>query len=328
MSDLLDRLTAALSAGPPAPARRAGGARAADLHRGGDRRLPHPVPRLAGGRLVRHVLVAAQRHRQPGRAHHGPRVRARASMRTELAPMYAQMLVGMVALTGQWWLEERKPPARGGRRAPGEPGLERPGAPRPEPRILHRGARMSADVNAEAIDAYLDAQREVLTREPHGLYDGDGRARDARCRAAVPQRAAGLRRQVRSTITAQRLDSRAVLVRVAARRLSAISRCCACTSTTRSRHAAGRGRRDRRHRAQRVAAELAAPRAAGRCVQCSARLVSRRRESSARRRGCCAAPDYERAAARSTTICGLPSEPHATRAAPAPSELDLGRPAA
>ena len=28
---------------------------------------------------------------------------------TKLAPMYAQMLVGMVALTGQWWLEERKP---------------------------------------------------------------------------------------------------------------------------------------------------------------------------------------------------------------------------
>jgi AcrR family transcriptional regulator len=25
------------------------------------------------------------------------------------APMYAQMLVGMVALTGQWWLDERKP---------------------------------------------------------------------------------------------------------------------------------------------------------------------------------------------------------------------------
>ena len=30
-------------------------------------------------------------------------------MQTKLAPMYAQMLVGMVALTGQWWLEERKP---------------------------------------------------------------------------------------------------------------------------------------------------------------------------------------------------------------------------
>ena len=29
---------------------------------------------------------------------------------TSLAPMYAQMLVGMVALTGQWWLEVREPP--------------------------------------------------------------------------------------------------------------------------------------------------------------------------------------------------------------------------
>lgn len=28
------------------------------------------------------------------------------------APMYSQMLVGMVALTGQWWLDERKPARR------------------------------------------------------------------------------------------------------------------------------------------------------------------------------------------------------------------------
>jgi AcrR family transcriptional regulator len=28
---------------------------------------------------------------------------------TEFAPMYAQMLVGMVALTGQWWLDVREP---------------------------------------------------------------------------------------------------------------------------------------------------------------------------------------------------------------------------
>jgi hypothetical protein len=28
---------------------------------------------------------------------------------SRLAPMYAQMLVGMVALTGQWWLDVRKP---------------------------------------------------------------------------------------------------------------------------------------------------------------------------------------------------------------------------
>jgi AcrR family transcriptional regulator len=33
----------------------------------------------------------------------------RRRLSSKLAPMYAQMLVGMVALTGQWWLEERKP---------------------------------------------------------------------------------------------------------------------------------------------------------------------------------------------------------------------------
>ena len=27
----------------------------------------------------------------------------------KLAPLYSQALVGMVALTGQWWLEVRKP---------------------------------------------------------------------------------------------------------------------------------------------------------------------------------------------------------------------------
>ena len=30
-------------------------------------------------------------------------------LREEMAPMYAQMLVGMIAYTGQWWLDERQP---------------------------------------------------------------------------------------------------------------------------------------------------------------------------------------------------------------------------
>ena len=30
----------------------------------------------------------------------------------KFAPMYAQMLVGMVGTTGQWWLDARKPPKR------------------------------------------------------------------------------------------------------------------------------------------------------------------------------------------------------------------------
>ncbi len=34
---------------------------------------------------------------------------ARLGFQSKLAPMYSQMLVGMVALTGQWWLEVRKP---------------------------------------------------------------------------------------------------------------------------------------------------------------------------------------------------------------------------
>ena len=33
----------------------------------------------------------------------------RRGISTKHAAMYAQMLVGMVALTGTWWLEERKP---------------------------------------------------------------------------------------------------------------------------------------------------------------------------------------------------------------------------
>ena len=54
------------------------------------------------------LRVADQRRREPGRAHHGQPVKSR-GFDPKLAPMYAQMLVGMVALTGQWWLDARKP---------------------------------------------------------------------------------------------------------------------------------------------------------------------------------------------------------------------------
>ena len=43
---------------------------------------------------VEHVLAAEFRSR---------------GFEPKLAPMYSQMLVGMVALTGQWWLDVRKP---------------------------------------------------------------------------------------------------------------------------------------------------------------------------------------------------------------------------
>ncbi len=43
---------------------------------------------------VEHILAAAFK---------------RSGLDTKFAPMYSQMLVGMVALTGQWWLDSRKP---------------------------------------------------------------------------------------------------------------------------------------------------------------------------------------------------------------------------
>jgi AcrR family transcriptional regulator len=43
---------------------------------------------------VEHILAAEFKHR---------------GLEHRMAPMYAQMLVGMVALTGQWWLDSRKP---------------------------------------------------------------------------------------------------------------------------------------------------------------------------------------------------------------------------
>jgi AcrR family transcriptional regulator len=43
---------------------------------------------------VEHILVAEFKHRDYEAKH---------------APLYAQMLVGMVALTGQWWLDVRRP---------------------------------------------------------------------------------------------------------------------------------------------------------------------------------------------------------------------------
>ena len=108
MSDLLDRLTAALSSGHPRQL--VEGAALALLtyieeQTDGFRILSRDSP-VAGSSgtfssllndiasQVEHILVRE----------FGTR-----GLSTKLAPMYAQMLVGMVAVTGTWWLEERKP---------------------------------------------------------------------------------------------------------------------------------------------------------------------------------------------------------------------------
>jgi AcrR family transcriptional regulator len=109
MSDLLDRLTEALSAAHPRMlVEKAALALLTYIEEETDgfRILSRdsPVASSSGGTFssllndiasqVEHIM--AREFEQRG-------------MDTKLAPMYAQMLVGMVALTGQWWLEERQP---------------------------------------------------------------------------------------------------------------------------------------------------------------------------------------------------------------------------
>jgi AcrR family transcriptional regulator len=109
MSDLLDRLTSALSAGHPRTlVEQAALALLTYIEEQTDgfRILSRdsPVASATGGSFssllgdiasqVEHIL--SQEFASRG-------------LSAKLAPMYAQMLVGMVALTGQWWLEERKP---------------------------------------------------------------------------------------------------------------------------------------------------------------------------------------------------------------------------
>ena len=108
MGDLLDRLTRALAAAHP----RVLVERAAlalltyiEEQTDGFRILVRDSP-IAGPRGTFSSLlndVASQVEHILGREF------AARKLDTKLAPMYAQMLVGMVAVTGTWWLEERKP---------------------------------------------------------------------------------------------------------------------------------------------------------------------------------------------------------------------------
>jgi AcrR family transcriptional regulator len=108
MGDLLDRLTQALAAAHP----RVLVERAAlalltyiEEETDGFRILVRDSPIAGPGGTFSSLLndVASQVEHILGREFAARR------LDTKLAPMYAQMLVGMVAVTGTWWLEERKP---------------------------------------------------------------------------------------------------------------------------------------------------------------------------------------------------------------------------
>ena len=126
MRQLLDMVTGALTAGHPRELLRAGGVRAARLHRGVHGRLPHPGPRLPRRPVDGHLRLADQRHRHPGRGHPGPGVQG-PRLRPEAGP-------AVRAGPGRHGRADRpvvagRPQAEEGRGggASGEPGLARPG---------------------------------------------------------------------------------------------------------------------------------------------------------------------------------------------------------
>ena len=110
MSALLDAITGALtSSGRPRELLEQAAFALLDYIEHLHRRLPHPGARLAGG----DSRPAASRRSSATSASQvehimGNQLKSR-GFDPKLAPMYAQMLVGMVALTGQWWLDARKP---------------------------------------------------------------------------------------------------------------------------------------------------------------------------------------------------------------------------
>jgi AcrR family transcriptional regulator len=108
MSDLLERLTSALSAGHPRQlVERAALALLTYIEEQTDgfRILSRDSPLGGSSGTFSSLLndIASQVEHIMAREFDSR------GMDTKLAPMYAQMLVGMVALTGQWWLEERQP---------------------------------------------------------------------------------------------------------------------------------------------------------------------------------------------------------------------------
>jgi AcrR family transcriptional regulator len=109
MGTLLDRLTAAMSAGHPRQlVERAALALLTYIEEQTDgfRILARDSPATGSSGTFSSLLndIASQAE------HLMAREFAARGMDIDLAPIYAQMLVGMVALTGLWWLEERHPP--------------------------------------------------------------------------------------------------------------------------------------------------------------------------------------------------------------------------
>jgi hypothetical protein len=108
MQALLDRVTSALTAGHPRQLVEQAALALltyVDDEADGFRVLTRDSPVVSGGGTFSSMLndIASQVEYILAREFD------RRGLQSKLAGMYAQMLVGMVALTGQWWLDVRKP---------------------------------------------------------------------------------------------------------------------------------------------------------------------------------------------------------------------------
>ena len=154
----------------------------------------------------------------------------------KLAPMYAQMLVGMVALTGQWWLDARKPEEGRGRRAPGQPGLERPVRPRGQARPA-RHHRRSPGLTATSGRQRLEQLQPVAVRVVRRSSAGSPGSRRP-TRTATPCAASRVAPRRRGPST-----SRPGCALRAGRKSSSTPRCSSTAPAGTSAAARGEGRR-------------------------------------------------------------------------------------
>ena len=106
---LLDRITTALTAGHPRELLEQAALALLDYieeETDGFRVLVRESPVMSP---TGNFSSRAQRRGPPGRAHPRRASSSAAGYDPKLAELYSQALVGMVALTGRWWLEVRKP---------------------------------------------------------------------------------------------------------------------------------------------------------------------------------------------------------------------------
>ncbi len=139
-------ITSSLTNNPVQGRDRAGDAGAADLRRRAHRRVPDPHPGLAGHHPSgTYSTLLNDAVNQVASILAGDF--SRRGLDPELAPLYAQALVGSVSMTAQWWPGRARAEEGGRGRAPGQPVLERAHAHLEDDRLRCFTSSGSSDVS-------------------------------------------------------------------------------------------------------------------------------------------------------------------------------------